>query len=618
LLGLSFPPAALVYISSRLPRFTSKARALASSILYRNGIKIERTELEHLLEWLPGIVYTEAVEFRNPSVRQVLIDMLEKNQSVSAAEILLRYHADGLPVDLLAECVTLVRPALLWDPIPLEEQIKKIEGDPEFARAVAHSSARIAARGGARPLVDLFREALGDESAWQAVVWSFLCDDSRLGSLLEAETRGQWLLDYARLFPAHSRPIGEAAQKLLSDPRVVGSARVEPRQWLAILANEFCNLSVEAMEKALTSGVPVDRYAACALLARVGRVPAGFRNWMAAKAPLDVPSFAGPPPPPKPARAEQIRNLNELARQSAAVQPDSCRVLGDLMLEDRLTEQDLRELCGEGAYGALIASALSFAYGEPPRPEYFVPILSLWLGPEQRTDQCLQHLGRIWRSFHYGVLQEDPAVRESYIRFMDERLSGGGADVGAIGAELLALRGSLTLAQAQLVLEHDARNPGYHRLRLNSELIRWLAGDIDANLKGALVESIEKGLTLLDGQQWESAYHYAATYLIFALAYWVLTGQTTELSIRVFLLGLKSAFLEQAPISQGLRADTLAAIEPLLAKVPDAIVQRAIVQGKTHDDPIVRTVCRLLVLPARTGLPGPEPNSAIHRASAAA
>jgi hypothetical protein len=344
LLGLSFPAAALVYISSRLPRFTSKARALASYILYRNGIKIERSELEHLLEWFPGIVYTEAVEFRDPSVRQVLVDMLEKNQSVSAAGVLLRYHAEGLPVDLLARCVTLVRPGLLWDPVPLEEQIKKMEDDPEFARAVAQSSGRIVAQGGARPLVDLFREALRDESGWQAVVWSFLCDDSRPGGLSETETRGQWLLDYARLCPRHSGAIGQAAQKLLYDPRVVGSPRAEPRQWLAILANEFSNLSSEEMEKVLTSGVPIRRSAACALLARVGHVPAGFRKRMAPRGPAAVPSFTAPPPGPKAPLADQIRSLKELARQSGRLHPDVCRALGDLMLEDRLTEQDLLNL----------------------------------------------------------------------------------------------------------------------------------------------------------------------------------------------------------------------------------------------------------------------------------
>ena len=142
----------------------------------------------------------------------------------------------------------------------------------------------------------------------------------------------------------------------------------------------------------------------------------------------------------------------------------------------------------------------------------------------------------------------------------------GGAEVGAIAAELLALRGSLTPTQAQLVLEHDAHNPGYHQLRLNAELVKWLAGDIDLSLQRVLVESLEKGLTLLDAEDWESSYHYALTYLVFALAYWVLTGQTTELSVRIFLLGLKSAFLEQGPTSEGLRADTLAAIEPLFGK----------------------------------------------------
>ena len=207
LAGVSLSPHGLWYTSARgSPGSPRKQGRLANYILYRNGIKIERSELEHLLEWFPGIVYTEAVEFRDPSVRQVLVDMLEKNQRESAAGVLLRYHAEGLPVDfLLARGVTLVRPGLLWDPVPLEEQIKKMEDDPEFAHAVAQSSGRIVAQGGVRPLVDLFREALRDESGWQAVVWSFLCDDSRPGGLSETETRGQWLLDYA-LAPARVIP----------------------------------------------------------------------------------------------------------------------------------------------------------------------------------------------------------------------------------------------------------------------------------------------------------------------------------------------------------------------------------------------------------------------------
>ena len=97
-----------------------------------------------------------------------------------------------------------------------------MEDDPEFAHAVAQSSGRIVAQGGVRPLVDLFREALRDESGWQAVVWSFLCDDSRPGGLSETETRGQWLLDYARLPPASFRSDRPGGAEVCLTPNIRG------------------------------------------------------------------------------------------------------------------------------------------------------------------------------------------------------------------------------------------------------------------------------------------------------------------------------------------------------------------------------------------------------------
>jgi hypothetical protein len=146
----------------------------------------------------------------------------------------------------------------------------------------------------------------------------------------------------------------------------------------------------------------------------------------------------------------------------------------------------------------------------------------------------------------------------------------------------------------QLVLEHDARHPGHHAFKLDLQLVRWLASDIDAGSRTVLLESLEKGLVLLDQQRWETAY-YPLTHLVFSLGYWGLSGRPTELSVRRFLVGLKFAFLEQGSASQGLRSEKLAAIEPLLARVPAAILQDVICQGRTFDDPVVRTICRLLV-----------------------
>ena len=130
-----------------------------------------------------------------------------------------------------------------------------------------------------------------------------------------------------------------------------------------ILANESPNLSSEEMEKVLTSGVPIRRSAACALLARVGHVPAGFRMRMAPRGPAAVPSFTEPPPGPKAPLADQIRSLKGLARQSGRLHPDVRRALGDLIVEDRLTEQEILERIirarGPTASSSLLLFALS-------------------------------------------------------------------------------------------------------------------------------------------------------------------------------------------------------------------------------------------------------------------
>jgi hypothetical protein len=596
LLTRSFDPAILIYIKSIMPQFTSKAKALALAILRRNAIQVEEPEAVHLLEWLPQIVYSDAAEYSDPVYSGVLTRLVATKHSASAARLLLRYHHAGLATSVKAACVVLLNPWESWVSIPLEEQIKNIQQDSEFAAAVERNSADIVARGGQRPLIDCLRQAVKDDAGWQAVVWSALCDDSFGPGWTELEIRGHWLLDYARRHPAHSALIGKAAHRLLSDGRVASQFAAERRQWLALLANEFSNLTVTEMAKELVVISPLC-FVTPALIARVGHIPTSFQRHRFPDSIPDISSLTQPPAGPRLSVAKQLELLKNLARQSNTFHPLVCQVLSDLILQTQVSDSDLADLSGEGVYGKLIASGLVFVGGGPPRAEHFVPILSLRLNYPGQNDQCLQHLIRAWRGSHYGALEEDPSLRESYIRFLEERLSVAGGEVGPIAAKLLDLRGHLTAQEAGLVLEHNATFPGYNDLELNIQLIRWLGSDLGSDLRRPVLEALEKGLTLLDQQRWESGHFYALTYLLYPLGYWVLSGKSTEQSVRRFLLGLKHAFLEVGQSHDELRARTLAAIYPLMAKVPPAIIEEALRFGRAFDDDVVRTICYLLTLP---------------------
>ncbi len=103
-----------------------------------------------------------------------------------------------------------------------------------------------------------------------------LFDNENLGSFYEDE--GQWLLDCGPLAPKYKESIGKAAQELLNDPRTKRTYRDEPRQWLAIIADEFVGLSKEEIEGVLLERGVIRETATGPLLARLGRVPAAFQR----------------------------------------------------------------------------------------------------------------------------------------------------------------------------------------------------------------------------------------------------------------------------------------------------------------------------------------------------
>lgn len=611
ILSLSFGPSVLSYIESKLPTFDSTAETFALLILNRNGIRLSEERREQLARgiadwkyWALDLEDSELSVASDPQYFDLLARAVENGVGESAGNMaykLLSYHPERLTPEQYIRCVMLTRVGKLDY---LRAQIKRMQDDPAYADTVRRVAEEIVIQGGKKPLLDLVREALGDEERWEDVVWRMLCDGHGI-----YEEEGLWLLDYGRDTPSAAEIIGRAAQKFLRDPRVenLNHSHREAIQWLTLLYDEFTHAREEDLGAAILKGHGVHDSALVALIARLGGVPEGYDPGYRVGA---VPPLLNSMITPR-SFSEKLERLKELARPSGKYHPDICTILDDVVTESALSSQELNSLAAEGTTGALISSALLFAYDEAPKSELVIKLISATYPSDQMELPCVERLLWVWRVGQYKRVRESEETKAEYVERLNQALKTGANDVNAIATELLALRGFLTVPQIGHVIENYTKNLRVYDYGLGDQLIGWLLRGPDEGMVSELLTSIDRGIERLDQEAWgftEGSPIDPFRFLFFPLAYWKLAVRPTEQSIRVFLRGLKFTFAEPGLYSKQRVTDppgmplnllmetpfrTMRRIEPLLSKTPISLIDEAISKGQRSEDMAVRSICRL-------------------------
>jgi hypothetical protein len=600
-LSLSFGPSVLSYLESKLPTLDSSALIFALAILHRNGIKLNDKNYEKLIDglleldnWALDPQEQDLSVLANSNSFEILVNIVEekggKKANRAAAE-LLQHHSDRLSSSLRAKCINLsIDNMKLWHWSRAYDQIENLKTNSTYAQEVKEAATQIITQGGEKPLLELIRLALDNESRWEDVVWRLLCDKSPSG--FDLDDNGLWLLDYGRMEPNYGTSIGKAARKFLNDPRLKSSPQGEIRQWLAVLADEFIGLSTEDMNSALLQGRPISGSAASALIARLGNnVPTGYQKRDSVGS---VPLISVVEDEISPTFSDRLDQLKEMARSSDSLHPNVCQVLENMALEVPLSDQDLKRLAAEGVHGVLISSALSFVYGRSPNPKLAAKLLYLPRNLEEPQNPCFNHLARIFRNGQYIAIEEDEEIKTAYLSILDNKLTYDNGEIFAIATELLALRGYLTEEQIILVLNKYAKHPEYQDFGLGDRLTKWFAGDFDESSRVILIDELERGLEMLDTKPWDRGMNNEFRFLLFPVAYWRLTEKITEKSIHVFLRGIKFTFqLRNDPHGREGPVAIMARIEPLLSKVSKSILREVLAFGQTIDDPAVRSLCKI-------------------------
>jgi hypothetical protein len=598
-LSLSFGPSVLTHLQSKLFSLSPSARIFALAILFRNGITLEDSHSDELALGLcdiqnfgldagdPQLSFL-ASEAAFSSLWQIVEDNTPES-SIRAAEYLLRYHALKLSLYQRAKCAVLANESKLYWSNSLKDQVKELQSDMQYAAEVERASSELTTRGSKRPTLDLLRAALADTSKWEEVVWELICDNSNYKS--DNELQGQFLLDIGRDDANIGKSIGMACTRFLDDPRVAASSD-DTKQWLAILADEFVWLPKDKLEVALRSDMYRTFSTTSALLARIGYLPIGYK---AREAVGSVPKL-GIDSGTQMSRAELIKKLHELTRESNHIHPELCGTLEALLFESPLSAEEMDTIIANGKQGTLAVTVLSFVLERPPELRNYLSLFPSWL-PRSEKDACFNRLRNLCRHGSRALIEEE-AVRDQYLALLEAALESGSGNIFFTAAELLAIRGTLNTPQAHLVFGTYAKDRSPYEYGLGDELVRWITSEIAPDEALNLAEEIKYGLEVLDNHSWDKdEVGDTFRFIFFPFAYWRLIAKGDALSTRVFLRGVKFMF---SRVSDHVRADKpneiMQRVEPLLSKVPRSILHEAIKLGEEFDDPVVRGFCRLFLI----------------------
>jgi hypothetical protein len=175
----------------------------------------------------------------------------------------------------------------------------------------------------------------------------------------------------------------------------------------------------------------------------------------------------------------------------------------------------------------------------------------------------------------------------------------GSGDILAFASQLLDMDGQLAPQEVGTVLLRLTQDI-FDDYGITAALANWLCGDIPAGLASAVLAASGSAIVRLDTQPWDSDQSIprdAGPYLLAPLLAWKIAGRSDDPSRRVFLRGLRMAFTpERQPPTRESRREGLEDVMSLLGTVPKALIDDAIRYAECVDDPIVRALCKLMVL----------------------
>lgn len=595
-LTYSYGPGPLAALEAELPKFGENGRNYALRLLFQNETGIETRQPNELVHALLGLyVTTEKERAFLLSSRERLEAVLaghDGQRSQRAAELLVKLGE--LTPEAEAQAWVAMAEAS-YTKHSFEQAVLRILLDNQFAQNVEAAGSQ-SISDGHKPLLLLLARAISGSGSWRDVLWRFFKSSEPITR--EPEAYGLWALRFGRDYPQHAAAIGVAAQDLLADPMTFQTQNAESIQWVALLADEFVSTQPADLEKTLTAGNTIHKQAACAVIARLGHAPKQFhlrnRDFHVGRGEIHWPSML---------RKEVIETLIRFSRPAEVLPENACDVILQALLGEPPTQGELTLIRAEGANGAILKVALAFAFSLPPDINALLSSMGRGMNVWEQQSGCFRTLVSIWQYVLASVSAANSPHNQELVQGLNVLLAQR-REMTYAATALLNLREPLPGDQLLPLMENFIEKPSAADQFLDA-LIPWILSPIEPELRLQLSYAVEHAITLLDQKAWDSTElgnHDYRRFLSFPLCSAFLTGEFSAPARQVFYRGVKFAAAHRPQPGWGDFSALLYQLSPLLPALPQVALSQLLLNGKLHDDPVVRSVCAVILAAGEAAL----------------
>jgi len=598
------------HIVLKLNSFLPVPKTFALSLLYHNGYSISRDQYRSLIA---GLLDEGSFDYGDLSggdnlkqilaedkAYEILIDLLDNNTSVAAeaADKLFQYHRAKLGKDHYARClVYVVKDLNIWDLMKLDSDAEHFAIDSELAEKVARMAQEIQQQKSEEPLTGIYlRIVSGDLTAWKDILWAGIFRGFH--DHYKIENTFMWVFNKGRKNPVLAQAIGKAALEMLDDARVTTEKVYNDAvPWLTFMAHEFYSIPNDRLEKSIIHYRAITEEIVCALIARLGYVPTGFK-------PDDRRSYMTVFHKHRRIVVEKptLNQLIEITRDAEEIHGEFLSYVERALLSDALSADEVKELAYKSKLGTLFSIMVSFARNSLIDCDLIVRTIGISLSKPLQQNQTAKHIEAAFKAIRKTAAEG--ANRVNYIECIQDAIKNRKYEnVIHLFVELLENEIPLDEELVPMLLA-DISTHSYNLDRnLAIYLSNYIANLVIEEKKNMLLSEIKKAIKSLGSEV--DKYHFqsdALRQLLFTLAVFYLQNDTDAESERVFLIGLQSAFIQKYDTQQRYDSeprffmrDVLNAVYPLLDKTPRWIIRKAIDNGVDSDVPEISSICRILL-----------------------
>ncbi len=415
-ISLPLEPSVLSAVRKTVERIPAQSAEIVLRLLRKNGVTLTREEKERLVNVGLERHWNLASELNDgdSALREILLERLHQG-SPAAARCLIGQVRPDSDEDLDARLLAL--DGSFYNIRPFMAIVDRMRSDAGFAERVSERGTRLRSLGQGDLALDLVRSAFSEPHKWDSVIWRILGGGERV--LGVEDDNVQVLLRISRTYPDLRGPLSSAVMRLSQDTQLT-SRNSRARQWLALLANELGEQSLERLEGGLRTHSVNDGRLRSALAARFralgGNLDAVPRIGHDGVASVPTRWTRITPPEPSPDLPDWIAKR---VWDSEGLDEQALVKLEQLFAYASFSASELGNLAAAGDEGTLVAAVVAMCFGHVENDTS--PVLILKKRPfsfRRRDEPAMYQLSRGWNAYLAVTASHDTA-RDKFLRAVE-------------------------------------------------------------------------------------------------------------------------------------------------------------------------------------------------------